>query len=553
MHLLVEGSDSEEAYLICDNNPNERRNVESVAHLANALNSERLDDASLVRIFWPKSKCSLLHDDVVLMDSPGIDVTPNLDEWIDKHCLDADVFVLVSNAESTLMRTEKAFFHKVSQKLSKPNIFILNNRWDAVAAEPENLDLVRKQHLERGIDFLCDELNVINRAEADDRVFFVSAKEVLLTRQSLLNQTTLPTFPDGYEHRYRDFEEFETKFEECLSRSAIKTKFDQHAKRGYQIITALQSILEEVHTLSANLKDESTNKRQELQERLVQTQQEMHKITNEVKMNIFGLVGQVEGKVSAALTEEIRRLSLLVNDYERPFNAESLVLTVYKKELHSHVERGLGSNLRARLSTALTGCVESSQAKMISRISSLIPTEAKKASYNLDVKPRQNFEVFYRLNCESLCSDFQEDLEFRFSLGLISMIKRFSNKNPFRKDTIPRPMSSPSPMTDNSLMSDKAVTDNMMLVIVERFATSPQSQTTLGALALGGFMVRTIGWRVIGVTCGIYALLYLYERLTWTNKAKEHSFKKQYVNHATKKLKLIVDLTSANCSHQVQQ
>lgn len=39
------------------------------------------------------------------MDSPGVDVTPNLDEWIDKHCLDADVFVLVANAESTLMVT----------------------------------------------------------------------------------------------------------------------------------------------------------------------------------------------------------------------------------------------------------------------------------------------------------------------------------------------------------------------------------------------------------------------------------------------------------------
>lgn len=34
-----------------------------------------------------------------------MDVTPNLDEWIDKHCLDADVFVLVANAESTLMVT----------------------------------------------------------------------------------------------------------------------------------------------------------------------------------------------------------------------------------------------------------------------------------------------------------------------------------------------------------------------------------------------------------------------------------------------------------------
>jgi len=26
---------------------------------------------------------------------------------------------------------EKDFFHRVSERLSKPNIFILNNRWDA--------------------------------------------------------------------------------------------------------------------------------------------------------------------------------------------------------------------------------------------------------------------------------------------------------------------------------------------------------------------------------------------------------------------------------------
>lgn len=50
-------------------------------------------------------RCLLLRDDVVFVDSPGVDVTPNLDEWIDKHCLDADVFVLVANAESTLMVT----------------------------------------------------------------------------------------------------------------------------------------------------------------------------------------------------------------------------------------------------------------------------------------------------------------------------------------------------------------------------------------------------------------------------------------------------------------
>jgi len=66
-------------------------------------------------------------------------------------------------------------------------------------------------------------------------------------------------------------------------------------------------------------------------------------------------------------------------------------------------------------------------------------------------------------------------------------------------------------------------------------------------------MLKTVGWRVILVTGAIYGSVYLYERLTWTNKAKERSFKRQYVDHATRKLRLIVDLTSANCSHQVQQ
>ena len=86
-------------------------------------------------------------------------MNPNMDEWINKHCLDADVFVLVANAESTLMTAvsvigeklivwfkclwllvvlqEKKFFHRVSERLSKPNIFILNNRWDCSAQEPD--------------------------------------------------------------------------------------------------------------------------------------------------------------------------------------------------------------------------------------------------------------------------------------------------------------------------------------------------------------------------------------------------------------------------------
>ena len=132
---------------ICQVKPTTFSISQSVTSLSHALSGEHLSEESLVRLAWPKSKCFLLREDVVLVDSPGIDVTPDTDSWIDKYCLDADVFVLVANAESTLMQAEKNFFHKVASRLSKPNVFILNNRWDASANEPEYMEEVRLSFL----------------------------------------------------------------------------------------------------------------------------------------------------------------------------------------------------------------------------------------------------------------------------------------------------------------------------------------------------------------------------------------------------------------------
>jgi len=52
---------------------------------------------------------------------------------------------------------------------------------------------------------------------------------------------------------------------------------------------------------------------------------------------------------------------------------------------------------------------------------------------------------------------------------------------------------------------------------------------------------------------GIYGALYCYERLMWSNRAKERAFKAQYVRYAGERLKMVVDMTSANASHQVQK
>jgi mitofusin len=37
--------------------------------------------SSSVQLLWPRRRCRLLADDVVLLDSPGVDVEMDFDEW----------------------------------------------------------------------------------------------------------------------------------------------------------------------------------------------------------------------------------------------------------------------------------------------------------------------------------------------------------------------------------------------------------------------------------------------------------------------------------------
>lgn len=49
------------------------------------------------------------------------------------------------------------------------------------------------QHLERTIQFLVDELSVMDRFQAEDRVFFVSAREALICRAQTDTRTPTPS------------------------------------------------------------------------------------------------------------------------------------------------------------------------------------------------------------------------------------------------------------------------------------------------------------------------------------------------------------------------
>jgi mitofusin len=320
---------------------------------------------------------------------------------------------------------------------------------------------VRAQHTERASDFLVKELKVVSLEQINERVFFISAKEVLQAR--LQEQKGLPlqckyynirlhlvdfinksnklisivfllglagAIAEGFSMRYLEFQDFERKFEACISKSAVQTKFEQHSHRGKHIVSETKEIMSQLFSSAQKLRSEKVMFRKELWDKIDFTDKQLQLLTHEMKDKIRQMVEDVECKVSKALNEEIRRLAVLVDEFCAPFHSDNLVLNVYKKELHRHVEKGLGSNMRARLSTVLALNMENSQKEMTERMSALVPAEKRGLTATL-LPRREPFEVLYRLNCDNLCGDFQEDISFKFSFGLQALMKRMLGRNQY--------------------------------------------------------------------------------------------------------------------------
>lgn len=449
---------------------------------------------------------------------------------------------------------------------------------------------MKAQHQERCIDLLVKELKVNTVKEAEERVFFVSARETLQAR--LKEAEGLPAhlgaLAEGFQHRYFEFQDFEKKFEECISKSAVKTKFEQHSSRGKSIAGDMRHMLDSIFERTNVLRQQKTDQKKILTDRIQNTETQLMSVTHEMKNKIHNMVEEVEQRVSKALNEEIWRLGVLVDEFSLPFHTDAMVLNIYKRELNAHVEQGLGSNLKARLSSALAMNIETAQREMTERMHSLLPSDKlmvhKQVVSSGNALRQQPFEMFYSLNCQNLCSDFQETLEFRFSWGIAAIMQKLTGKGKKaqaaiadKKVAIPQLL---SPMTPNGDMNDRQldflnatgdgnkmvvplvggvgadgqlITPEQLNFISKMAIASIGSQGTIGTLIVSGILLKTVGWRFLIGVGAVYTSLYLYERLSWTNSAKEKTFKGQYVRHATSKLKLIVDLTSANCSHQVQQ
>ena len=180
------------------------------------------------------------------------------------------------------------------------------------------------------------------------------------------------------------------------------------------------------------------------------------------------------------------------------------------------------------------------------RVKSVLANDERKLLVDSMV-PRSDFTVSYRLDCSNLCSDFHEDIQFKFSLGLTNLWQRFV-QNQKESITGAKHHHELSATTTSSFIdstNDLLATANKLSIL-----TSKSSLFALGTCAL---VWRSVGWKVLGIVAGIYGSLYLYERLLWTKKAQERAFKRQYADYTSAKMRLVVDMTSGNASAQVQQ
>ncbi|XP_026218570.1 mitofusin-1 isoform X5 [Anabas testudineus] len=537
--LRVEGTEADEAYLTTEAS-NERRSVSTVNQLAHALHMDpTLDSGSLVKVFWPKSRCALLRDDLVLMDSPGTDVTLQLDSWIDKFCLDADVFVLVGNAESTLMNTEKLFFHKVSERISKPNIFILHNRWDASVTEPEYIEEVRKQHLDRCVSFLAEELKVVGLEEAAGRIFFVSAKEVLSSRMQRAQgmPETGGALAEGFHDRLREFQMFERTFEEFISQSAVKTKFEQHTVRAWQITEAIKAVMDAINIASADRKICCLEEREEQRDQLDFVRGQINRLSDNVRERIKTLTDDVAAKVASALSDQIRSLPVLVDEFRADFSPTQETLQLYKTKLLLHVEERMVGCLSHRCSVSVLRDIRDAQRHMIDSVRPLLSLSVQEQLS----APSTSFELTYDLGLAALCADFRENIEFQFSLGWTALVTRFIGAANAKRALC----SSDSRLQEASTFKDE------MVVSIATGLVYVTSRASMMVLVIGGVVCRSVGWRLIALSVSLYGLLYLYEKLTWTDASRERALKQQFVEHASQRLRAVVPVTSSACGQQV--
>jgi mitofusin len=104
--------------------------------------------------------------------------------------------------------------------------------------------------------------------------------------------------PDGFPNRYFEFQDFERKFEECISNSAVRTKFEQQSQRGKLIVSEIRQIMDSTYDQAQQLKTQKAVAMKEIHDKLTITKQQLLLLTQEMEDKIRQMVEDVKQRVS---------------------------------------------------------------------------------------------------------------------------------------------------------------------------------------------------------------------------------------------------------------
>ena len=111
----------------------------------------------------------------------------------------------------------------------------------------------------------------------------------------------------GYKERLEEFKKFEEEFEKCISKTAIQTKFQQHTNRAKAVVTLLSETNANIANTSQTYKEHCTKKLQELEDRHVHIENDLHSMTESAKEKIRHISEDVYKRVAQVLNDEIKR------------------------------------------------------------------------------------------------------------------------------------------------------------------------------------------------------------------------------------------------------
>ncbi|CAB1453151.1 unnamed protein product [Pleuronectes platessa] len=358
---------------------------------------------------------------------------------------------------------------------------------------------------------------------------------------------------EGFQDRLREFQRFERTFEEFISQSAVKTKFEQHTVTGRQVTEDITAVMDDINIASADRKICCLEEREEQRDRLDFVRGQMNHLRDNVRDKIKTLSEDVAAKVTSALSDQTCSLPVLVEEFRGDFSPTHENLQIYKTKLLQHVEERLVGCLSHRCSPSVLRDIRDAQRHMTGNGSvSLCPQtlddillsheeDSVRPLLSPSVQeqlfaPSSCFELTYDLGLAVLCADFQENIEFQFSLGWTALVSRFigaANAKRALSGCGPRPQ------------------EDEMVLSTATGLVSVTSRASMTVLVIAGVVWRSVGWRPVFVSLSLYTLLYLYEKLTWTDSNRERVLKQQVVAHAARRLRAVIPVVSSACSQQV--